>query len=98
MLGKPDIVFPSAKVAVFCDGDFWHGRDWPSLETALKGGANGGYWTAKIAANRSRDRWVTAELEAKGWRVLREWEGDIRKDPDIIARRIHAVVRSRAAA
>src|SRR5688572_23409224 len=46
--GRPDLAFPSALVAVFCDGDFWHGRNWPQLRTQLRGRANGDYWIAKI--------------------------------------------------
>src|ERR1019366_2552177 len=54
--GKPDIVFVSEHVAVFCDGDFWHGRDWPRLSRKLRAGANGTYWCQKIKSNRARNR------------------------------------------
>ena len=49
--GKPDIVFARAKVVVFCDGDFWHGRDWPRLKARLKKRHKAAYWVAKIARN-----------------------------------------------
>jgi len=78
--GKPDIVFPKARVAIFCDGDFWHGRDWECRRERLKGGNNPQYWTKKIQANMDRDRRNTADLVEEGWIVLRFWESTIRKD------------------
>src|SRR5437667_9572629 len=45
--GRPDIVFSQAKVAVFCDGDFWHGRNWRTVKKKLSRGWNSGYWQAK---------------------------------------------------
>lgn len=80
MPGRPDIVFPSRRLAVFCDGDFWHGKDWPRRRQKLEGGANGSYWVAKIEANRARDRRNTAALQSAGWTVLRVWESAIRTD------------------
>src|SRR5438876_781648 len=60
--GRPDIVFRGAKVVVFCDGDFWHGRDWSRKRARLAKGANPRYWIAKIDRNRRRDRRVAREL------------------------------------
>jgi DNA mismatch endonuclease (patch repair protein) len=79
--GKPDIVFMSARVAVFCDGDFWHGRNWRRLSSQLHNRANPGYWLRKIESNRTRDRRTTAALTKLGWRVIRLWENDIHSDP-----------------
>jgi DNA mismatch endonuclease (patch repair protein) len=79
--GCPDIVFTKAKLAVFCDGDFWHGRGWRRRRQKLKRGSNSSYWLAKIRANRARDRKHTSKLQADGWTVLRLWETDIVKDP-----------------
>lgn len=76
--GRPDIVFPTEKVAVFCDSDYWHGRDWETLQQRLT--TNREYWIAKIERNRQRDAIVTAELHALGWTVLRFWESDIKRD------------------
>lgn len=92
MLGKPDVVFTRAKVAVFCDGDFWHGRNWESLKSKLERGANSTYWAAKIARNMERDKHNTALLEASGWRVIRLWETDVKKDPVGAATLIKRVV------
>lgn len=80
--GKPDIVFPRERVAVFCDGDFWHGRHWRRLSSKLQTGTNPSYWTHKIKANRSRDRRVVRLLKSDGWTVIRIWETDIRQDPE----------------
>lgn len=81
LAGKPDIVFPRARVAVFCDGDFWHGRQWQILRKKLRKGTNADYWTAKIASNIQRDRRNTALLEKSGWHVIRLWETEIKKKP-----------------
>lgn len=64
--GNPDVVFKSAKVAVFCDGDFWHGRNWRILRKNLSKGTNPHYWIAKIRSNIQRDLRQTALLEAYG--------------------------------
>ena len=72
--GKPDIVFRRAWVVVFCDGDFWHGRDWEQRRAKLADGANPDYWINKIASNRERAVHQSQELEAAGWLVLRFWE------------------------
>lgn len=81
MTGKPDIVFRGARVAVFCDGDFWHGRNWQSLKDKLEGGANSTYWAAKIARNVERDKQNNAFLRSEGWHVIRLWETDVKRDP-----------------
>jgi DNA mismatch endonuclease (patch repair protein) len=95
--GKPDIVFYGSRVAVFCDGDFWHGRHWSELESKLLKGWNGRYWVAKIAGNRERDKRNTAELESNGWHVIRIWESDIRHDPSGIAIKVYDAVTRRKA-
>jgi DNA mismatch endonuclease (patch repair protein) len=86
--GRPDLVFPSAKLAVFCDGDFWHGRGWQARRRRLARGANAAYWIPKILANRARDRRVSRQLTALGWRVARVWESEILRDPHVVALRL----------
>ena len=76
--GKPDIVFRRQYVAVFVDGDFWHGRKWAQRKSKLKRGSNSSYWVRKIKYNIDRDQLVAKELERQGWLVVRLWEGDIR--------------------
>lgn len=93
--GKPDLVFRRVKVAVFCDGDFWHGRRWGVLRRKLSRRANSKYWLRKISYNIERDAKQRRTLRALGWAVLRFWESDILKGPKRVARRIQAVVRRR---
>ncbi|MCL2568798.1 MAG: very short patch repair endonuclease [Oscillospiraceae bacterium] len=81
--GKPDIVFTRTKLAVFCDGDFWHGHNWtirglPSFEAELEQYSQ--FWRDKILGNVQRDIKNTELLEAAGWTVLRIWESDIKTD------------------
>ena len=80
--GRPDIVFPKARVVIFCDGDFWHGKDWEARRAKLAAGHNADYWIAKIDSNRQRDYKQTRALVDQGWTVLRIWESTIRKDLD----------------
>jgi DNA mismatch endonuclease (patch repair protein) len=94
MPGKPDLIFVKAKVAVFCDGDFWHGRDWPTQRAKLEQGANAVYWPAKIARNIERDLRNTAVLEASGWHVIRLWETDIKRDPRAAACCVKDAIRA----
>jgi DNA mismatch endonuclease, patch repair protein len=91
--GKPDLVILSRRVVVFCDGDFWHGRRWSERRTKLEKGHNSRYWLAKIEGNRRRDRLVNAELRRRGWRVIRVWETDVRKDPVGVATSIIRTIR-----
>lgn len=94
--GKPDVVFAGPHVAVFCDGDFWHGRHWNRLRRKLAQGHNASYWEAKIQANIQRDRRNTRVLKNAGWLVIRLWETDVRKDPIAAARKIASVLTGRS--
>ena len=93
--GKPDLVFASPKVVVFCDGDFWHGRNWKKLKQELKKRKNPRYWIPKIAANIRRDLLQKRELKKMGWRVVRVWETDILKDPVTTAAKVNRIVKDR---
>lgn len=95
LLGKPDIVFFSSRVIVFCDGDFWHGRNWKKLSQDLKKRANSKYWLDKISYNKERDNRNTKILEADGWYVIRIWETDIKRDTLSIAKYIYEIVNDR---
>jgi DNA mismatch endonuclease (patch repair protein) len=90
--GKPDIVFVREHVVVFCDGDFWHGRNWEEQKSKLFQGANAEYWISKIESNMERDKLNTALLEADGWSVLRFWEADIKRDPQAAAESVKDAV------
>src|SRR6267142_1733988 len=65
--GRPDVVLPRSRIVVFCDGDFWHGRNWKASRLRLKVGANSKYWISKIGYNIARDKRQTRELERAGW-------------------------------
>jgi DNA mismatch endonuclease (patch repair protein) len=93
--GRPDIVFPRRRVVVFCDGDFWHGRQLRRRLKRLAKGHNAQYWVAKVQRNVERDRKQQAELERAGWLVLRYWETDILRDPCGVANAAARAIKSR---
>lgn len=93
--GRPDIVIVRARVVIFCDGDFWHGRDLRARIRRLARGHNAPYWVAKIRGNVVRDRAHDASLRRDGWLVLRYWETDIQADAEAIAKRIATRVARR---
>lgn len=80
--GHPDIVIRKYKLAIFCDGEFFHGKDWEKLREHLKNSNNSQYWIGKIARNIDRDDEVNKKLNAMGWTVLRFWGDDIKKHPE----------------
>lgn len=86
--GKPDILFKTARVVIFVDGDFWHGWRFPQWENKLPP-----YWKKKIRSNRRRDRRNHAKLRRLGWEVIRVWEHQLLKRPDQVVARIQAAVR-----
>ena len=75
--GRPDLVFPTHLVVIFCDGDFWHGRNLEDRLTKLGRGHNSVYWVEKVRRNVDRDRAQTRMLQQAGWTVLRFWETDV---------------------
>ena len=77
--GKPDIVLTKYKIAIFCDGEFFHGKDWEVLKPKLEKGNNSEYWVIKITRNRERDEEVNKKLLSMGWTVIRFWGNDIKK-------------------
>jgi DNA mismatch endonuclease, patch repair protein len=93
--GRPDVVFPAAHVVVFCDGDFWHGRNLEDRLARLERGHNAPYWIAKISGNVARDRRHDKALSEQGWHVLRYWESEVNREPAAIAERVKRVVEMR---
>jgi DNA mismatch endonuclease, patch repair protein len=99
VLGRPDFIVPTERVAVFVDGDFWHGR------LLLEGGvralrermraSNQAYWIEKFSRRVARDREVTRGLTEEGWIVLRFWESDLRRDMESAVEEIVNAVRKR---
>jgi len=96
--GRPDLVFPGARLVIFIDGDLWHGNSWrirglPSLEAQFPSRTS--WWVAKIRRNMQRDQEVDEQLRAAGWIVLRYWESTVLEDPNRVARDIAERVRGR---
>jgi len=81
--GRPDIVFRKARIAVFVDGDFWHGWRFPLWEGKLSPN-----WREKIAATRERDQRNFRKLRAQGWKVIRIWEHQVEADPAACVKKI----------
>ncbi len=82
ILGTPDIVIKKYHLVVFCDGDFWHGKDLHNIKSHKK------FWDEKIKRNQERDLEYTIQLRDEGWTVLRFWESEIKKDVNICVEQI----------
>lgn len=80
--GKPDIALTKYKIAIFCDSEYFHGKNWDTLSERIRRGNNSEFWLKKISDNIRRDQIVNEQLEALGWKVLRFWGNDILKDLD----------------
>ena len=80
--GKPDIVLTKYKIAIFCDSEFFHGKDWEVLKSRLEKSNNSKFWISKISRNRERDDEVNKRLLFEGWTVIRFWGDDIKKHTD----------------
>lgn len=86
--GRPDFYFPLNRVAVFVDGDFWHGWRFPTWSAKLKP-----FWHKKITDNRMRDRRVNTSLRRLGWRVIRVWEHQLERSAEKVTKRILNALR-----
>lgn len=75
--GKPDIVFPKCKIAIFVDGEFWHGKDFNNWKGKITP-----FWLDKISKNIIRDKRNFNLLKEEGWTILRLWGRDVVKNPD----------------
>ncbi|HFB6445628.1 TPA: very short patch repair endonuclease [Neisseria gonorrhoeae] len=93
IFGKPDFSFKKYKVAVFVDGEFWHGKDWEQKKAVIKG--NREFWIAKIERNIQRDIEVTGRLKAEGWTVLRFWSNDVVKNTTCCAEKVKKIIQTR---
>lgn len=88
--GRPDIVFRKEKVAVFVDGDFWHGWRLPAWEHKLSS-----FWRAKLRANRARDQRNFRKLRSLGWRVIRLWQHELKRDLAACVARVGSALHGR---
>ena len=90
--GKPDIVLTKYKIAIFCDGEFFHGRNWKDQKKRIAKGNNSEYWLNKISRNIDRDAEVEKQLFQMGWTVLRFWGKDIKKNLDRCVKEIEDAI------
>ncbi len=81
--GRPDVVFPRRRLAIFVEGDFWHGWRFPLWRARLPE-----FWQVKIEKNRKRDQRNMRKLRQAGWKVLRLWEHQIEASLDACVSRI----------
>ena len=78
--GTPDIAITKYKIAIFCDSEFFHGKDWQIVKPRLMQGNNPDYWISKIERNKERDSEINKKLTYLDWTVVRFWGEDIKKD------------------
>lgn len=90
--GSPDIAITKYKIAIFCDSEFFHGKDWEALRTKLEKGKNSGYWIKKIQRNMERDQEKDKMLRFGGWTVMHFWGKDILKDTEECIKVIEEVI------
>lgn len=80
--GTPDIAITKYKIAIFCDSEFFHGKDWEILKPRLQKGSNSEYWISKISRNKERDDEINKKLLFIGWTVIRFWGDEIQHRTD----------------
>ena len=90
--GKPDIVLTKQRIAIFCDSQFFHGKDWEVIRPNLASGNNGDFWVGKIVRNMERDDAVNKQLLFLGWTVIRFWGKEITKDVDECVRAVEEII------
>jgi DNA (cytosine-5)-methyltransferase 1 len=89
IFGRPDIVFSKYKIAVFCDSEYFHGKDWETAKNRIK--SNKEFWHKKIESNIKRDNEVNERLRQEGWIVLRFWGDEIKKNTELCVLKISQV-------
>ena len=87
--GHPDIALTKQKIAIFCDGEFFHGKDFDKKKPVDH---NHDYWDAKIRRNMDRDLEVTRQLRAMGWTVIRFWDSEVTKTLDNCVKAIEELI------
>lgn len=78
VFGKPDLTFKRHRLAIFVDSEYFHGKDWETEKYRIK--TNRDFWWAKVEGNMKRDKQVNQELVRTGWKVVRFWSKEIRKN------------------
>lgn len=90
--GCPDIVLTKYRIAIFCDGEFFHGKDWDVLKPRLEKSNNSEFWIKKISRNMERDDEIDKQLLFRDWTVIRFWGKDILKNTDECIRVIEETI------
>ncbi len=90
--GKPDIVLIKYRIAIFCDGELFHGKNWEILKPRLLKGNNPDFWVKKIERNMKRDDENDKKLLFLGWTVIHFWGNDILKNTDQCVKVIEEVI------
>ena len=93
--GTPDIAITKYRIAIFCDSEFFHGKDWEKLQLRLANGSNSSYWLKKISRNIERDQDVERTLRSWEWTVIRFWGYDITKNTQDCVRVIEEAIEER---
>ena len=93
--GKPDIAITKYKIAIFCDSEFFHGKDWDKLKERLSRSEKGEYWICKIQRNQERDREIDQQLRFLEWTVIHFWGNEIKKNTDNCIRTIKEAIFER---
>lgn len=90
--GSPDIAITKHRIAIFCDSEFFHGKDWDQLKLRLENGSNSTYWIRKITRNMERDQENEKALKFREWTVIRFWGEDIRKHTEDCVRAVEEAI------
>jgi DNA mismatch endonuclease (patch repair protein) len=93
VFGKPDFTFQKHKIAIFCDSEYFHGKDWEIKKHRIK--TNTEFWQEKIERNIERDKDVNEYLLKNGWQVIRFWGEDIKKNLDICVLKIEQAIEDK---
>jgi len=93
VFGRPDFTFKKIKLAIFVDGEFFHGKNWDVDRNRIK--TNSEFWIKKIERNMQRDIEVNAYLESQNWKILRFWSNDIKKNLDSCILEIQNAINER---
>jgi len=90
--GKPDIVIKKYKLAIFIDGEFWHGYEWDKTRNQIK--TNRAFWIPKIERNMQKDRSADRQLQTLGYTVFRFWAEEVRKNLDVCVNQVMLYIES----
>lgn len=90
--GKPDIVIKKYRLAIFIDGEFWHGYQWEKNKKQIK--SNRAFWIPKIERNIQKDRSADRELKALGYTVFRFWANEVNKNLDACVNQVMLYIES----